>query len=448
MSHATATRTACEQPRTSSCHGIVLQRKCACGGRASGVTGECSACRREKELGLQTKLAIGVRDDPLEREADRIADQVMGMTSAAAPVDAGRAAPATLARRAPPIASGTTDPTAGGGEVPAIVGEVLSAPGQRLDVATRQFMEPRFGHDFGQVRVHTGPRAAASAEAVVARAYTVGHDLVFADAAYRPGTHEGRRLLAHELAHTLQQGAGTRLARQDPDVGGDGVGALGGAAITGATAGAGGAVATPTQSGGGGGSGSAAPTPTVDSWTVRNSGATEADNCCSVCPVDLGVDIAPPKFKNGIELKAKLDNHSAGYTYDIKRTKEAKYWRRNGAADPWATVASLNKPAGTSDDSHNSDECLTPKADGSKHKIYSEDRPGFASLSSSYTDYVQMINFVESVRVTSSSGTSTEDPRTQNWHTKLWVTKDASGTWSVNTANSEIASGHLASLSP
>ncbi len=429
----------------------LLQRKCACGGSASAVTGECSACQREKVLGLQTKLAVGARDDPLEREADRIADQVMGMASAVAPVDAGRAVPpGHVARRAPPTTTGTVGPTAGSGEAQAIVGDVLSSRGQPLDAATRKFMEPRFGHDFGEVRVHTGPRAAASAEAVVSRAYTVGHDLVFAAGEYQPGTQAGRRLLAHELAHTLQQGAGTRLRRQDADdSGGGGVGAVAGAAITGATAGAVGAAgATPAQSGGGSGSGGAAPTPTVDSWTVRNSGATQGDNCCGVCPVDLGVDINPPKFKNGIELKAKLNNHSAGFTYDVKRTKEAKYWRRNGAADPWATIASMNKPAGSADDSHNSDECLTPKADGSKHKIYSEDRPGFASLSGSYTDYLQLINFVESVRVTSSGGTSTDDALTQNWHTKLWVTKDAQGTWSVDTANSEIGSGHLGSLSP
>jgi hypothetical protein len=70
-------------------------------------------------------------------------------------------------------------------------------------------MEPRFGADFGHVRVHTDDRAAASARAVAARAYTVGSHLVFGDGTYSPGTTSGRRLLAHELAHVVQQSGET-----------------------------------------------------------------------------------------------------------------------------------------------------------------------------------------------------------------------------------------------
>jgi len=69
-------------------------------------------------------------------------------------------------------------------------------------------MEPRFGHDFGQVRVHTGEQAAESARAVSALAYTVGSDLVFGAGQYAPGTSEGQRLIAHELAHVVQQSTG------------------------------------------------------------------------------------------------------------------------------------------------------------------------------------------------------------------------------------------------
>ncbi len=67
-------------------------------------------------------------------------------------------------------------------------------------------MEPRFGHDFSGVRVHTDSRAAESARAVNAHAYTVGNDIVFAPGKYQPDAHSGRELLAHELAHTVQQG--------------------------------------------------------------------------------------------------------------------------------------------------------------------------------------------------------------------------------------------------
>jgi hypothetical protein len=85
---------------------------------------------------------------------------------------------------------------------------VLSAPGQPLDAATRGFMEPRLRQDLGSVRVHTGDRAAESARAVHARAYAVGRHVVFGDGEYAPGTDEGKRLIAHELVHTVQQGGG------------------------------------------------------------------------------------------------------------------------------------------------------------------------------------------------------------------------------------------------
>ena len=91
-------------------------------------------------------------------------------------------------------------------DVPPIVHEVLSSPGQSLDTGTRAFMEPRFGHDFSQVRVHTDARAAESARAVNALAYTVGRNVVFGEGEYEPGMSEGRRLLAHELTHVVQQG--------------------------------------------------------------------------------------------------------------------------------------------------------------------------------------------------------------------------------------------------
>jgi hypothetical protein len=86
------------------------------------------------------------------------------------------------------------------------VHEALRSPGRPLDAAIRTDMESRFGHDFGRVRVHTDARAAASAGAVDALAYTVGRDVVFGPGQYQPGTAAGRRLLAHELAHTIQQG--------------------------------------------------------------------------------------------------------------------------------------------------------------------------------------------------------------------------------------------------
>jgi hypothetical protein len=89
---------------------------------------------------------------------------------------------------------------------PPIVHEVLTSAGQPLDPTTRAFMEPRFQHDFSQVRVHADAKAAESARSVNALAYTVGHNLVFAGK-YEPESEKGRHLLAHELTHVVQQTA-------------------------------------------------------------------------------------------------------------------------------------------------------------------------------------------------------------------------------------------------
>lgn len=130
-----------------------LQRKCACGGSggSSGSSGECSECKKKK----------------------------------------------TLQRRA----AGSTQPDA----APAIVHDVLRSPGQPLDAHTRAFFEPRFGHDFSRVRVHIGAQAAESARAIEALAYAAHNHIVFAAGHYSPETPAGRRLLAHELTHAIQQ---------------------------------------------------------------------------------------------------------------------------------------------------------------------------------------------------------------------------------------------------
>ena len=98
------------------------------------------------------------------------------------------------------------------------VDEALDSPGQPLDATTRAEMEPRLGHDFANVRVHADSRASDSARAVNATAYTVGRELVFRVGHYRPETEVGKRLLAHELTHVVQQGAANpRLKRNTLD---------------------------------------------------------------------------------------------------------------------------------------------------------------------------------------------------------------------------------------
>lgn len=88
---------------------------------------------------------------------------------------------------------------------PDLAKQALQSEGQALPAATRSFMEPRLGHDFSQVRVHSDTQAAEAAEGVDALAYTVGQDIVFGQGQYTPSTAEGQRLIAHELTHVAQQ---------------------------------------------------------------------------------------------------------------------------------------------------------------------------------------------------------------------------------------------------
>lgn len=182
----------------------LLQRKegqCACGGG-------CPRCMNPAVL--QPKLAISTPGDPFELEADRVAEQVMRM---AEPQVQRQALTIT------PLVQCQAEDGAGIDAQP-IVNDVFSSPGQPLEAATRTLMEPRFGHDFGQVRVHTDAKAAESVGAVNARAFTVGRDMVFGAGQYAPHSSAGRRLIAHELTHVVQQ-SGNAAAMDKMTVGRD-----------------------------------------------------------------------------------------------------------------------------------------------------------------------------------------------------------------------------------
>lgn len=181
-----------QAPETRPATGRLLQRKCACGKRTVGG-GECPECAKKKRQ-LQRKLAIGASHDPLEHEADRIADQVMRMPSHS-----------SIARAQLPIQRLSGHSGGQGETAPPSVEQVLSSPGSPLEPGLRQDMEQRFGYDFSQVRVHTGRAAELSAKNVNALAYTVGRNIVFGEGQYPPGTKKGKFLVAHELTHLLQQ---------------------------------------------------------------------------------------------------------------------------------------------------------------------------------------------------------------------------------------------------
>lgn len=183
----------------ASCSGLLQAApRCTC---ASSGGASCPRCNGRT---LQAKLRIGAHDDPLERQADLAAEAALAPAMSAA--DGGRA---LLQRDAAANAAGLHS-------APDSVEQTLSAPGAALPAAVRRDFETRFGHDFSRVRVHADAAAAASAEAVGARAYTVGRHLVFAAGEFAPASALGRRLLAHELAHVVQQGEAAPVLRRWP----------------------------------------------------------------------------------------------------------------------------------------------------------------------------------------------------------------------------------------
>jgi outer membrane protein OmpA-like peptidoglycan-associated protein len=143
--------TVAQRPSLTPASTRLLQRKCACGGTAP--SGECDSCQQQDVL----------RRQPIGPDASAY------------------------------------------GAVPPSVHEVLRSPGNPLPPASRAFFESGFGHDFAKVRIHTDARASESARNVNARAYTVGGDIVFGRGEYDPHSSAGRHLLAHELAHVVQQ---------------------------------------------------------------------------------------------------------------------------------------------------------------------------------------------------------------------------------------------------
>ena len=274
---------AAEIPGRSQSTGLI-QRACDCGGKA-GASGSCQDCDREKLTGLQPKLTVNQPGDRFEQEADRMAEAVVrgsapgggvslvpvgdstggGKATNTAPVarpnpgaqqnlqpgnsntrfqrqpieeeeeetlmakpqpgtnPAGADRVQALPSATPPIPGSTRDMAAGG--LPETSSDLIPGGGRSLDPGTRSFMEPHFGHDFSQVRVHTGPKAEQAATSVQARAFTLGRDIVFGAREYDPGTTTGRQLLAHELTHVVQQGQGRGFPETDR-IGPQAVGAI------------------------------------------------------------------------------------------------------------------------------------------------------------------------------------------------------------------------------
>lgn len=179
---------------------------------------------------IQPKLKVSQPGDAYEQEADRIADAVIATpVTNPAPVTVTHTQPKLHARRSCSTCKGarkdkdekfqtsnleigrkaTNNNSSSLKTSDQITNEINTAiksdSGKALDPSTRHFMETQFGHDFSTVRIHTDQKAVQSAQLLNAHAYTVGTDIVFDDAQYQPDTTEGKRLLAHELTHVVQQ---------------------------------------------------------------------------------------------------------------------------------------------------------------------------------------------------------------------------------------------------
>jgi hypothetical protein len=159
---------------------------------------------------IQTKLAISTPGDEYEREADRVSERIIRMSEPPRRSCScgGECAECSARHPQPRLETKRVGSRNPGETAPPIIDDVLRSPGEQLDPSTRAVMETRFGNDFARVRVHTNSRAAESAEALNALAYTVGHHIVFSAGQHRPGSISGQRLLAHELVHVVQQSGG------------------------------------------------------------------------------------------------------------------------------------------------------------------------------------------------------------------------------------------------
>ena len=215
----------------------LVQRSCSCGG-SPGPTGECAECRRKrprKQAGTaQAKLRVSTPGDPQEREADRVAERVMRMPEgqrSAGRISVGKAWPGrgTIARQAEPEEEerlrdedllSMKEAPGGDHQLPADFSsrfESVRSGGRPLEAELQGSFAQRFGHDFSRVRVHTDSAAQQSARSIHARAYTVGHDIVFAPGEYRPAERSSQALIAHELTHVLQQSGGSQAVMRACD---------------------------------------------------------------------------------------------------------------------------------------------------------------------------------------------------------------------------------------
>jgi hypothetical protein len=174
---------------------------------------DVAADKTGAEIFFQAKLTVGSPNDPLEDEADAMADQVMRMPkSPFIQRKCSHCEEEEKAQRKPLVAGITTGIQAKAENNSTVSNQVSDAiessrgAGSKMDTETNSFMSSRFGSDFSDVNIHTDNKSVQLSNNLSAKAFTVGNDIYFNQGEYQPQSDKGKHLLAHELTHTLQQG--------------------------------------------------------------------------------------------------------------------------------------------------------------------------------------------------------------------------------------------------
>lgn len=398
--------TAAPTPSFTLMRSNVLQRRCACAG-SSGLAGECTGCSRT-QLHLQRRVAV-------------------------------KPAPSSMS---------------------SIVHDGLRAPGQPLDAATRAFFEPRFGHDFSQVRVHADAQAHDAARAVNALAYTVGGDIVLQRGAYQPFTVAGQALLAHELTHTIQQGhttptlkraSGPLVLASDQSTSDPIWRAVQDAAAEPAETLAADSVWQRAP----------APDPTdTEAFPVVNAelvlDPAQPQRCCTCgtppCVAHLGPAVpGDPTAQNGMNLVATILHTIASSTrsldYGFVQTAQARrcleFLPAHGGG--WTNV--LERPAGSNDVFDPCATCTTPRVRDTLPEIVFSDAPGFAIPGAHIGDLafgnqiMQQGNFQTWVIAREARQPWHRISEPVRWHSRSWMRRDAAGNWELNPGHNQIGPG-------
>lgn len=384
----------------------VLQRKCACD-ESPAMTGACTECS-EKQLNVQRPAA----------------------------------------EQTPRLAAST------------LVAEALRSPGQPLDAASRAFMEPRFGHDFSQVRVHEGNTADASARLVNALAYSSGRDIVFQSGKYQPHQRAGQALLAHELTHTIQQQTGEPFLKeaaasslkesdQAPD---DPISRAIAEAATEVPEGLDDGSALQRQPDPDADNTDAFPE--VNAELVLDPG--QRQRCCTCgtppCVAHLGAAVpGDPTAQNGVNLVATLlhtiASSSRSLDYGFVQVMQTRRCLEFLAAVGGGWTIVDNQPAGTNDVFGACATCTTPIVRDVLPEIVYADAPGLALAGSQIgarafgNQLVQRGNFQTWVIARAGRQPWRRISEPVRWHSLSWIRSDAAGNWELNPGHNEIGPG-------